>query len=340
MKLNKTNNRRLSPRTAVLLPCHNEGPVIAQAVAAFRQTLPDAEIYVYDNNSTDDTVARAEAAGAIVRHEGLQGKGHVVRRMFADVEADVYVLADGDGTYDARVAGSMIETLVDQNLDMVVGVRVHGGNARAYRFGHVIGNRFLTTTVNKLFDSECRDILSGYRVMSRRMVKSFPALATGFEIETMLTIYTLDMRLPYAQIECEYSERKESTASKLNTYRDGTRILGTIILLFKEFHPFRFFGILSTLLIATSLALGIPVVVEFIETGLVPRVPTAILATGLMVLAGIGLTCGLILDSVSRSRREIKRLHYQSHPSVLESLSDQTRVHSAGDTANKPAKKF
>lgn len=302
--------------TAVLLPCHNEGPVIAQVIKAFHAALPKADIYVYDNNSTDDTAANAAAAGAIVRHEPMQGKGHVVRRMFADVEADIYVLADGDGTYDTNIAPRMIELLKNENLDMVVGVRAQGNNPRTYRFGHVFGNRFLTATVGKLFKSRFQDILSGYRVMSRRFVKSFPALASGFEIETMLTIHTLDLRLPYAEVECPYFERQESTASKLNTLRDGFRILGTIILLYKEFHPFRFFGYLSSLIVLISLVLGIPVVIEYIETGLVPRVPTAILATGLMVLAGIGLTCGLILDSVSRERREIKRLHYQNFPSV------------------------
>jgi glycosyltransferase involved in cell wall biosynthesis len=309
---NPNTNRTVPMKTAVLLPCHNEGPVIAQVIKAFRAALPQADIYVYDNNSTDDTVANATAAGAIVRREPMQGKGHVVRRMFADVEADLYVLADGDGTYDASIAPRMIDLLMKENLDMVVGSRVHGENTRSYRFGHLFGNRFLTATVGKLFKSRFHDILSGYRVMSRRLVKSFPALASGFEIEAMLTIHTLDLRLPYAEIECPYSERQESTASKLNTIRDGIRILGTIVLLYKEFHPFRFFSALSALLVLISLALGIPVVIEFIETGLVPRVPTAILATGLMVLAGIGLTCGLILDSVSRERREIKRLHYQS----------------------------
>lgn len=308
-------------RTAVLLPCHNEGPAIAQVIHAFRLALPHAEIYVYDNNSSDDTVANASAAGAIVRYESMQGKGHVVRRMFADVGADVYVLADGDGTYDASIAPRMIDLLIRDNLDMVVGSREHAKDSRLFRFGHVFGNRFLTATVGKLFKSRFQDILSGYRVMSRRFVKSFPALASGFEIEAMLTIHTLDLRLPYAEVKCSYFERTESTASKLNTIRDGVRILGTIILLFKEFHPFRFFVALSGALIVISLALGIPVVIEFLETGLVPRVPTAVLATGLMVLAGIGLTCGLILDTVSRGRREIKRLHYQSLPSPQEVLS-------------------
>jgi glycosyltransferase involved in cell wall biosynthesis len=313
-----------SLKIAVLLPCYNEGPVIAQVINAFRATLPQAEIYVYDNNSRDDTVANARAAGAIVRREMLQGKGHVVRRMFADIKADIFVLTDGDGTYDPNVAPRMIELLVDDNLDMVVGVRTHQDD-RAYRFGHVVGNRFLTSTVDRLFDSRFRDILSGYRVMSRRLVKSFPALASGFEIETMLTIHTLDMRLPYAEIECPYFQRQASTASKLNTIRDGMRIFATIMLLYKEYHPFRFFSFLSALMVLTSLVLGVPVVIEFIETGLVPRVPTAILSTGLMVLAGIGVTCGLILDSVSRSRREIKRLHYQALPSVREALSANAR---------------
>ena len=315
------NNNNAGLRTAVLLPCYNEGPAITSVVQTFREVLPDADIYVYDNNSTDNTAANARAAGAIVRNERPQGKGHVVRRMFADIEADIYVLADGDGTYDATSASSMIEKLVSENADMVVGVRTHGGNPLAYRFGHLFGNRFLTATVRELFNSDFRDILSGYRVMSRRFVKSFPALASGFEIETMLTIHALDLRLPYSEIECRYTERQEGTASKLSTFRDGVRILGTIVLLYKEYHPFRFFFVLSSLLALTALALGIPVIVEFVETGLVPRVPTAILSTGLMVLAGIGLTAGLILDTVSRGRREIKRLHYQALPSVQHVLN-------------------
>lgn len=319
---NQDTNASALLKIAVLLPCHNEGPVIAQVIKAFRAVLPQAGIYVYDNNSTDDTVANASEAGAVVRHESMQGKGHVVRRMFADVEADLYILADGDGTYDASISPRMIELLVKENLDMVVGIRTHERNSRSYRFGHLFGNRFLTATVGKLFKSRFHDILSGYRVMSRRMVKSFPALASGFEIEAMLTIHMLDLRLPYAEVECPYFERQESTASKLNTIRDGMRILGTIVLLFKEFHPFRFFGFLSGLLVLISLALGIPVVIEFLETGLVPRVPTAILSTGLMVLAGIGITCGLILDSVSRERREIKRLHYQFLPSIQEVITN------------------
>lgn len=330
----RISSQSVSLNTAVLLPCHNEGPVIAQVVKSFRAALPEADIYVYDNNSTDDTVANALAAGAIVRREPMQGKGNVVRRMFADVEADIYVLADGDGTYDTSIAPRMIDLLKNESLDMVVGTRAQQNNVRSYRFGHVFGNRFLTATVGKLFKSRFRDILSGYRVMSRRFVKSFPALASGFEIEAMLTIHTLDLRLPYAEVECAYFERQDSTASKLNTLRDGTRILGTIMLLYKEFHPFRFFGYLSGLLVLISLALGIPVVIEYLETGLVPRVPTAILASGLMVLAGIGLTCGLILDSVSRGRREIKRLHYQSFPSVQEVIAASVARFGASGTAS------
>lgn len=308
-----------TPRIAVLLPCYNEGPIIGRVVKQFRAALPTAEIYVYDNNSTDDTAAAAEAAGAIVRKETMQGKGHVVRRMFADIEADLYILADGDGTYDVSMAPRMMELLMEENLDMIVGTRAQTDNARAYRFGHIAGNKFLTATVSKLFDSRFRDILSGYRVMSRRMVKSFPALASGFEIEVMLTIHTLDLRLPYAEVECAYFER-QGTKSKLNTLRDGFRILGTIVLLFKEFHPFRFFGTLAALSVLTSLILGIPVILEFLETRLVPRIPTAILSTGLMMIGAIAGTCGLVLDSVCRGRREIKRLHYQSLPSIREAL--------------------
>jgi glycosyltransferase involved in cell wall biosynthesis len=323
-------------KVAVLLPCHNEGPVIGRVVADLIKALPQALVYVYDNNSTDDTAANARRAGAVVRSERTQGKGHVVRRMFADIEADIYVLADGDGTYDATTAAAMIDRLIEENLDMVVGVRVHGTRERAYRFGHRFGNDLLSATVSRLFGSTVADMLSGYRVMSRRMVKSFPALASGFEIETMLTIHTLDLRLPFAEVESAYFERSQHTTSKLRTLRDGLRILGTILLLYKEFHPFRFFVALSSVLVAASLALGLPVVIEFLETGLVPRFPTAILATGLMVLAGIGATCGVILDTVSRGRREIKRLHYQSLPSVQEALAD-ARASVGGRTVGRGA---
>jgi len=301
-----------TPTVAILLPCYNEGPVIGEVVRAFRRALPAARIHVYDNNSTDDTVAQAQAAGATVGHETRQGKGHVVRRMFADVEADVYVLADGDGTYDAAQAPAMLAKLLDEQLDMIVGVRVHGADARAYRPGHVFGNRLLTGTVGRLFGSPFRDILSGYRVMSRRFVKTFPALASGFEIETMLTVHALELRLPHAEVDSVYSARSAGTASKLNTVRDGIRILATIVLLYKEIHPFRFFGIGAILMVGAALVAGVPVILDFMRTGLVERVPTAILATGLMVLGAISLTCGLVLDSVARGRREMKRLNYQA----------------------------
>lgn len=311
-----------APSVAVLLPCHDEGPAIGEVVHAFRRALPDARVYVYDNNSTDDTVAQATAAGAIIGREMRQGKGHVVRRMFADVEADVYVLADGDGTYDAAQAPAMLRKLVEEQLDMVVAVRVHGDDPRVYRPGHVFGNRLLTGTLGRLFGSPFRDILSGYRVMSRRFVKTFPALASGFEIETMLTVHALELRLPHGEVDSLYSSRTAATASKLNTVRDGIRILATIVLLYKEIHPFRFFGSGAVFLVGASLAFGLPVILEFTRTGLVERVPTAILATGLMVLGAISLTCGLVLDSVSRGRREIKRLHYQAM-SRLTSARDQ-----------------
>lgn len=313
-----------APRVAVLLPCHNEGPVVADVVRQFRTALPHADIYVYDNASTDDTAEQARSAEAIVRYEDRLGKGNVVRRMFSDVEADIYVMADGDGTYDAQDAPAMIARLSAHNLDMVVGVRVPVQPERSYRRGHVFGNRLLTGTVRLLFENRFTDILSGYRVMSQRFVRSFPALATGFEIETMLTIHALELRLPTAEMDCRYRERGSGTASKLNTYRDGLRILRTIFSLFKETRPFAFFGLLSILFAACSVALGIPIIVEFIATGLVPRVPTAILSTGLMIFAGIFLTSGLILDSVSRSRLEAKRLGYQALASTATLLATES----------------
>jgi glycosyltransferase involved in cell wall biosynthesis len=303
-------------RIAVLLPCYNEGPAIGAVVRTFRLVLPQSEIYVYDNNSTDDTIANARAAGAIVRSEPMQGKGNVVRRMFADVEADVYVMADGDGTYDASAASGMMELLLRDNLDMVVGKRDGGTERNSYRPGHRFGNWLITRTVASLFDNRFHDVLSGYRVMSRRFVKSFPALVSGFEIETTLTIHALELGIPSAEVVTRYSERTQGTQSKLSTIWDGLRIFGVIALLFKEARPFRFFGILAGMFVATSLAVGIPIIVEFMDTGLVPRFPTAILATGMMLLGAIALTCGLILDSVSRGRLEAKRLLYQSSPAM------------------------
>lgn len=310
----------MSHRVAVLLPCYNEEAAIGDVVKAFRKALPDSEIYVYDNNSTDATRERAAEAGAIVHTEPIQGKGNVIRRMFADIDADIYVTADGDGTYEATSAPPMIETLVAEKLDMVVGARLASAAEESkdekFRPGHVLGNRALTGVVGRLFGERFTDMLSGYRVMSRRFVKSFPALARGFEIETELTIHALELRMPVAEIETPYYARQEGSSSKLRTYRDGTRILAVIIFLFKEVRPFKFFGALFALFAVASMALAYPIVLEFVETGLVPRVPTAILATGTMLFGVILLACGIILDSVSRGRRETKRMHYLSIPPV------------------------
>ncbi len=299
-------------RVAVLIPCYNEGGAIAAVVRDLKAHLPDAAIYVYDNNSTDDTAARAAAAGAIVRAEPRQGKGHVVRRMFADVEADIYLMLDGDGTYDTATAPRLISHLLNEHLDMIVATRLSSTGDRVFRPGHRWGNRLINGIVSHLFGSPFTDILSGYRVMSRRFVKSFPALASGFEIETLLTVHALELQLPVAEMECPYRDRAGGTQSKLNTFRDGWRILLVIFLLLKEIRPFFFFGLFGLGFFTASLLLGVPVVMEYLATGLVPRFPTAILATGLMLLAGIALTSGLILDTVSRRARDIKRLQYLS----------------------------
>lgn len=299
----------LAPRIAVLIPCFNEAAAIATVVADFAAALPNATIYVYDNNSTDDTRERAAAAGAIVRSETHQGKGNVVRRMFADIEAEVYVLVDGDGTYDAASATKMVEMLLSNSLDMVNGARVPIEES-VYRPGHGFGNRILTRTVTTIFGSRIRDMLSGYRVFSRRFVKSFPALATGFETETELTVHALELRLPIAEVATPYKTRIPGSQSKLRTFRDGFRILRTIILLVKEERPLQFFSCVAGVLTATSLTLGWPLITTFIETGLVPRLPTAVLATGLMILAFMSLVAGFILDTVTLARRELKRLHY------------------------------
>lgn len=297
------------PRIAVLVPCYNEAEAITAVVKDFAAALPNATIYVYDNNSTDDTRDRAAAAGAVVRTEPLQGKGNVVRRMFADVEAEVYVLVDGDGTYDAASATVMVEMLLGNSLDMVNGARV-ATTQLAYRPGHVFGNKMLTRAVALIFGSRVRDMLSGFRVFSRRFVKSFPALASGFETETELTVHALELRLPIAEVQTPYRDRPVGSQSKLRTFRDGSRILRTIVLLIKEERPLQFFSSVSGILAFASLALSWPLITTFLETGLVPRLPTAILVTGLMVLAFLSLIAGLVLDTVTLSRREMKRLHY------------------------------
>ncbi|MBI1273465.1 MAG: glycosyltransferase [Alphaproteobacteria bacterium] len=300
-------------RIAVLVPCHNEEAAIGKVVDDFRRALPSATVYVYDNNSTDRTAELARAAGAVVRAESLRGKGNVVRRMFADVEADIYVLVDGDDTYDPASAPRMVETLVEGQLDMVNGARAAGGQ-KAYRPGHRFGNVMLTGMVAWIFGNRFKDMLSGYRIFSRRFVKSFPALAAGFETETEFTVHALELRMPIAEIPTPYKERPVGSASKLSTFRDGFRILWTIIVLVKEEKPLIFFGLLAALFAFISVVLAAPIVVEFLETGLVPRMPTAILSTGLMIMAFLSLACGMILDTVTRGRMEMKRMRYLNVP--------------------------
>jgi glycosyltransferase involved in cell wall biosynthesis len=301
------------PTIAVLLPCYNEEAAIAQTVAGFRAALPDAAIYVYDNNSSDRTVMVAEAAGAIVRRERVQGKGAVVRRMFADVDADIYVMADGDATYDAASAPALVARLLDEQLDMVVGSRV-GEATQAYRRGHRFGNRLLTGMLARLFGRSFTDILSGYRVFSRRFVKSYPALSTGFEIETDISVHALELRMPVAEVETPYFARPEGSTSKLSTYGDGWRILRTILMLYRIERPLLFFGAVGAILALAAIVLGIPLAVTYARTGLVPRFPTAIAATGLVILAALSCFAGLILDTVVRGRREVRRLAYLAQP--------------------------
>jgi glycosyltransferase involved in cell wall biosynthesis len=304
-----------SMRIAVLVPCFNEEAAVGAVVADFRKALPSAEIFVYDNNSSDRTAAVARDAGAQVRSERRQGKGHVVRRMFADVDADIYVLVDGDATYDAASAPRMIETLLSDHLDMVVGLRIDRAEA-AYRLGHRTGNRMLTGFLSAVFGQAFKDILSGYRVFSRRFVKSFPVLSDGFEIETELSVHALELALPVAEIETPYYARPEGSVSKLNTWRDGFRILGTILKLYRSEKPLRFFSGIGIVLSVISIVLAIPVLVTYLEQGLVPRLPTAVLSMGLMILAVLSVSSGLVLDTVTRGRREIKLLAYLSQAPV------------------------
>ena len=299
------------PRIAVLLPCYNEEATIAATVAGFREALPDAAIYVYDNNSGDRTREIAAKSGAIVRSERQQGKGHVVRRMFADVEADVYVMADGDLTYDPASAPEMASLLLADQLDMVVGTRRHAA-AAAYRGGHVLGNHLFTGLLAGLFGRSFNDIFSGYRVFSRRFVKSFPVLSSGFEIETEMSVHALELRMPVGEVETRYLARPEGSESKLSTYGDGWRILKTIATLYRVERPTLFYGGIGALLLLAALILSIPLVTTYLETGLVPRVPTAILVTGMSIVAVLCFFAGLILDTVTRGRRETRRLAYLS----------------------------
>ncbi len=302
-------------RVAVLVPCYNEEAAVATVVADFRKALPEAEIYVYDNNSIDRTAVVAREAGAIVRSERRQGKGHVVRRMFADVEADIYVLVDGDATYDAPSAPRMIDKLLDEHLDMVVGLRVDQSQA-AYRRGHRMGNRLFTGFLASTFGHAFKDMLSGYRVFSRRFVKSFPVLSDGFEIETEFAVYALELALPAAEMETPYYARPQGSFSKLNTWQDGLRIFNTMLKLNRSERPLRFFSAIGIGLAVLSIALGLPIVITFLETGLVPRLPTAVLAMGLMIMALLAASSGLVLDTVTRGRREMKMLAYLSQPKL------------------------
>ncbi len=301
------------PRIAVLIPCYNEEVAIAAVVRDFRTALPEAAIYVYDNNSSDRTLDAARSAGAIARTERLQGKGHVIRRMFADIEADAYVLVDGDDTYSAACSPAMVRLLLDDGLDMVNGARVSEATA-AYRPGHRFGNAVLTGLVAWIFGGHVSDMLSGYRVFSRRFVKSFPALSGGFETETEFTVHSLELCMPIGELPTPYKKRPAGSTSKLRTYSDGLRILRTIVVLVKEERPLQFFALAAALQMLVAIGLAVPVFVDFIHTGLVPRLPTAVLSTGIALLACLSLTCGMILDSVSRGRKEFKRLSYLAVP--------------------------
>ena len=300
---------------AILVPCFNEESTVGQTVSAFREALPLATVYVYDNNSTDRTIEMARAAGAVVRSEARQGKGNVVRRMFADIDADVFVLVDGDATYEARAAPRMVRRAIDDNLDFVNGARV-SHSEEAYRRGHRFGNYVLTAMVRSLFGKQFTDMLSGYKVFSRRYVKSFPAMSRGFEIETELTVHALELRMPSAEEFTVYGERPSGSVSKLSTFRDGTRILRLIFHLVRNERPLEFFGLVGVALILVAVALAVPLVETYFETGLVPRLPTAVLSVGLIIVGFLSFLAGLILDVVATMRSEMKRLAYLSYPPV------------------------
>lgn len=303
----------MNPNIAIIIPCYNEEVTIAKVIGDIHTALPDATIYVYDNNSKDHTAEIAKAAGAIVRREAQQGKGHVVRRMFRDIDADFYLMVDGDDTYDAAVAPQMLALAISGPFDLVNCIREETEDA-AYRNGHRWGNAMLTGVVQRIFGDRVQDMLSGYKIFSRRFVKSFPALSHGFDIETELTVHALELAMPVAHVQGSYHGRPQGSESKLRTYRDGWRILMMILKLVRHERPLFFFGIISSLLALTSILISIPIVFTYLETGLVPRLPTAVLSTGIMLLAALGLFAGVILDTVSRGRREVRLLAYLQHP--------------------------
>lgn len=303
-------------KVAIILPCHNEEIAISKTVSDFKRELPGSVVYVFDNNSSDRTSEVAHSAGARVVQVSLMGKGNVVRRMFADVDADIYLMADGDSTYDAGSATKLISKLIDENLDMVVGCRVDQGESKNYRRGHRLGNRMLTDSVQRIFGGQFTDMLSGYRAFSRRYVKSFPSLSTGFEIETELTIHALELRMPYGELATPYKARPEGSFSKLSTYRDGIRILKTIGRLYMVERPLQFFCIIGLILALVSALLAFPIFLEYLQTGLVPRLPTAVLSVGLMLSGQLALACGFVLDTVTRGRHELRRLAYLSIPGL------------------------
>lgn len=310
----KSNSDRTSlPKVVVLIPCFNEAVALPTVIADFKEEFPGATIYVYDNNSSDGSADVARQCGAQVRQEFQQGKGYVVRRMFADVDANIYLLVDGDDTYSAKSGLTMVKMLLDQQLDMVVAKRI-SGDTNSYPFGHQLGNRAFTGIVGWVFGRRISDMLSGYRVLSRRFVKSFPALSTGFEIETELTVHALSLGIPFGEISSEYTGRPVESVSKLHTVKDGIRILLMILRLTKAEKPLLFFSVVFVLLAGAALVLGVPVILEWLETGLVTRMPTALLSASLMVIGFLGITNGIVLSSLARIQREIKRMHYVNLP--------------------------
>ncbi|MEE3043777.1 MAG: glycosyltransferase [Pseudomonadota bacterium] len=316
---NSATNIYENVRIAILLPCHNEGKAISHVVNSFKAVIPSAEIVVIDNASRDDTAKKAKAAGAIVIAENLPGKGNAVRRGFSEVEADIYVMADGDGTYDATALPDLINRLVADRLDMVVGTRAEKEQA-AYRSGHRLGNRLFNTVFAKLFGARFTDIFSGYRVFSRRFVKTFPAISTGFEIETEISVHAIMLRAPVAEIPTSYGARHEGTESKLRTYRDGARILSRILLFTATHKPFVFYGLIAAVLATLSVLLGLPLIYEYLETGLVTRIPTAILSVGIMLSGILSFVTGAILSNIGIGQWEVKRLSYLLHSDRLETL--------------------